>query len=210
MRGRQRATALLVDLDGVLRRWDPKVTVAVEEKYGLASGTLLQAAMRWERLLPAIVGAVSDAEWMAGVAEALAPETGGLARARAAVEEWRSYRGEVDPDVSAFVAEVRAAGLPVGLATNATDRLDRDLAELGLVGAVDVVLNSSALGVHKPAKEYFHRACEALATPPDRVLLVDDDDRAVRGARVAGLSAYRWSGPDDLPYLRAVLDLGWR
>jgi putative hydrolase of the HAD superfamily len=39
------------------------------------------------------------------------------------------------------------------------------------------------------------------------VLFVDDSDRCVRGARVAGLSAYRWNGPDDLPYLRSALGL---
>jgi len=39
------------------------------------------------------------------------------------------------------------------------------------------------------------------------VLFVDDDDRVVRGARAAGLSAYRWAGPEHLSYLRKVLDL---
>ena len=78
------------------------------------------------------------------------------------------YRGEVDADVLAFVREVRAAGVRVGLGTNATDLLDTDLAELGLVGELDVVVNSSVVGVHKPAKEYFQAACEPLETPPAR------------------------------------------
>jgi putative hydrolase of the HAD superfamily len=207
MTRRKRATALLVDFDGVLRRWDPEVAAAVERKYNLDPGALVDTAMHWSRLRPAITGEVSDAEWMAGVAEALAERTGDLSTARAAVDEWQSYRGEIDPDVLAFVREVRAAGLPVGLATNATDRLDADLAAFGLVGELDVVINSSVLRVHKPAKEYFHRACAAIGAPPDRVLFVDDEDRAVMGARVAGLSAYRWNGPADLPYLRAALAL---
>lgn len=207
VRQRQRVTALLVDFDGVLRRWDPTVAATVERKYGLTAGALVNTALHWSRLRPAITGEVRDADWMAGVAEALAAETGDAAAARAAVDEWQSYRGELDPDVLAFVREVRAAGLPVGLASNATDRLDDDLARFGLTGELDVVINSSVLGVHKPAKEYFQQACRALGTAPDRVLLIDDDDRAVRGARVAGLSAYRWNGPTDLRYLRAVLAL---
>ena len=105
----------------------------------------------------------------------------------------------------AFVREVRAAGIRVGLGTNATDLLDADLAALGLTEELDVIVNSSVVGVHKPGKEYFQAACEALATPPGRVLFVDDEDRAVAGARVAGLSAHRWSGPADLRYLRAAL-----
>ncbi|MFG1953310.1 HAD family hydrolase [Micromonospora sp. NPDC048830] len=202
---RERATALLLDLDGVLRRWDPAVAAGVEREYGLAEGVLGEIAMSWGLLQPVLTGQVSHAQWMTSVADALTPSVG-ADRARAAVQEWQQYRGEVDPDVLAFVREVRAAGVKVGLGTNATDLLDADLAALGLVGELDVVVNSSAIGVHKPAPEYFRAACEALGTPPKRVLFVDDEDRAVSGARAAGLSAYRWSGPEGLRYLRAALE----
>ncbi|KAB1907631.1 HAD-IA family hydrolase [Micromonospora tulbaghiae] len=201
---RERATALLVDFDGVLRRWDPAVAVGVEREYGLTEGVLGEIAMSWGLLQPVLTGQVSHAQWMTSVADALTPAVG-VDRARAAVQEWQSYRGEVDPDVLAFVREVRAAGIRVGLGTNATDLLDADLAALGLTEELDVIVNSSVIGVHKPAKEYFQAACEALETPPGRVLFVDDEDRAVAGARVAGLSAHRWSGPADLRYLRAAL-----
>ncbi|GAA4448610.1 HAD-IA family hydrolase [Phytohabitans houttuyneae] len=196
---RARPTALLVDLDGVLRRWDPEVPARIEAAHGLPAGALEKTAMDWSRLLPAITGQVSHAGWMAGVAQALeAPQ---------AVAQWQEYRGEVDPDVLGFVREVRAAGLPVAIGTNATDHLDADLAALGLTGEVDAVVNSSVVGAHKPTREFFAAACEALHRIPSQVLLVDDSDRFVRGARVVGLSAYRWNGPADLPYLRAALGL---
>ncbi|WBC09816.1 HAD-IA family hydrolase [Micromonospora sp. WMMA1947] len=201
---RERATALLLDFDGVLRRWDPAVAAGVEREYGLTEGVLGEIAMSWGLLQPVLTGQVSHAQWMVSVADALTPAVG-VDRARAAVQEWQSYRGEVDPEVLAFVREVRAAGIRVGLGTNATDLLDADLAALDLTGELDVIVNSSVVGVHKPAKEYFQAACEALETPPGRVLFVDDEDRAVAGARVAGLSAHRWSGPADLRYLRAAL-----
>ncbi|WP_433495249.1 HAD-IA family hydrolase [Micromonospora sp. CA-248089] len=201
---RERATALLLDFDGVLRRWDPAVAAGVEREYGLTEGVLGEIAMSWGLLQPVLTGQVSHAQWMVSVADALTPVVG-VDRARAAVQEWQSYRGEVDPEVLAFVREVRAAGIRVGLGTNATDLLDADLAALDLTGELDVIVNSSVVGVHKPAKEYFQAACEALETPPGRVLFVDDEDRAVAGARVAGLSAHRWSGPADLRYLRAAL-----
>jgi len=204
---RQRATALLIDLDGVLRVWDPEPTAEVERAYELPAGLLEATAMRWGRLKPVLAGEVSHADWLAGVAEELAEAAGGADRARAAVAQWQQYRGEIDPQVLDLVREVRAAGLRVGLATNATDLLDADLAALKLVGEVDVVLNSSVLGEVKPSKEFFAAACQALGTPPDRVLFVDDEDRMVRGARVAGLSAYRWDGPAGLRYVRAALEL---
>jgi putative hydrolase of the HAD superfamily len=202
---REKATALLVDLDGVLRQWDPAVNAAVEQEFGLPAGALLETAMRWSLLQPAVTGQVSHLDWMAGVADALAEAAGSRERALAAVDQWQAYRGEVNQEVLGFVREVRGNGIRVGLATNATDRLDTDLAQLGLVGEVDLVLNSSVLGVHKPAKEYFQAACQALETPPARVLFVDDDDRVIRGARAAGLSAHRWTAPTDLPYLHAAL-----
>jgi putative hydrolase of the HAD superfamily len=196
---REPARALLIDLDGVVRRWDPAVPAAVEQRYGLTPGTLLATAMHPDRVRPAVLGQVSHADWMSGVGATLGvPE---------AVAELETYRGEVDPDVLGFVRKVRTGGVPVGLAGNATDRLDADLATLGLTGEFDAVLNSSALGVAKPDPEYFTRACASLGVPPRDCLVVDDSARIVAGARAAGLVAHRWTGPADLPYLHAVLGL---
>jgi putative hydrolase of the HAD superfamily len=201
---RQPARALLIDLDGVLRRWDPSVPAAVERSYGLPPGSLLDTAMQWDLYRPAVAGELTDAEWMAAIARRLPlpPDQAG-----AAVAEWQEHRGVVDPDVLAFVRQVRGAGRPVGLVTNATDRLRDDLASLGLTGELDVVVSSWEIGIHKPAPEFFARASAALDLEPHWVLFVDDDDRAVRGARAAGMPAFRWTGPQDLPYLHGALGL---
>jgi putative hydrolase of the HAD superfamily len=197
---RDRPRALLIDLDGVLRVFDPLVVSSIEERYGLTPGSLMTSAMAWHRLRPTIAGEQSHEAWIQSIVDELSGAT-------AAVHEWQAYRGDVVHEVLAFVREVRAARIPVGLATNATSWLESDLRLLGLTGEFDAVVNSSVIGVHKPAREYFEAACRAVATPPAQCLFVDDDDRAVRGARVAGLAAYRWSGPADLPYLRAALGL---
>jgi putative hydrolase of the HAD superfamily len=201
---RDRAQALMIDLDGVLRRWDPAPMIAVEIGYGLNPAALLETAMSWDIYRPAVAGEITDAEWMKLIADRLPLEA---ERAAAAVAEWQSYRGEVDPEVLAFVREVRAGGRKVAIATNATDRLRPDLDALGLTDEVDLVLSSWELKTHKPAPEFFQQACVRLGTLPKHVLFVDDDDRVIRGARVSGLSGYRWSGPEHLPYLRKVLDL---
>ena len=202
---RQPARALLIDLDGVLRHWDPQVGESVETKYGLAPGTLLKTAMTWDIYRPAVAGEISDADWMRLIAMRLPlPELD----AAAAVAEWQQHRGRIDQDVLGFVREVRAAGLPVGLATNATDLLRGDLEALGLADEFDVVLSSWELKIHKPAPEFFAAACAALGQDPQWVLFVDDDDRAIRAARVAGMPAYRWSERRQFHYLRAALGLG--
>jgi putative hydrolase of the HAD superfamily len=65
----------------------------------------------------------------------------------------------------------------------------------------------SPVEVKRLSREYFVTACRALQTAPSQCLYVAVDDRAVSAARVAGLSAYRWNSPADLPYVRAALGL---
>ncbi|HEX6501259.1 MAG TPA: HAD-IA family hydrolase [Micromonosporaceae bacterium] len=143
---RQRPTALLLDFDGVVRRYDPA--------------------------------------------------TAGDGRG-----------GEVVPEVLDLVREVRAAGHPVALTPNSGEGLAEHLAQLGLTEEFDSVVTSAGPGVYKPSREFFAAVCLAVATPPERCLFVDDQYRNVQGARAAGLSAYRWNGPQDVPYLRAALGL---
>jgi putative hydrolase of the HAD superfamily len=193
---RRRPTALLIDLDGVLRHFDEAWTVDVERRHGLPPGSLAGTAFARERLTPAIVGDVTHQAWMAGVGAELG--------APAAVAEWQTYHGDVDGEVRALVADLRAAGVPVGLATNATDRLDADLEELGLVGTFDAVINASVVGFAKPHPGFFAAACAALGVAPGDCLFVDDSARFVAGARAAGLLAYRYTGPADLAYIRAA------
>jgi putative hydrolase of the HAD superfamily len=205
---RQRPDALVVDLDGVLRVFDPTAIRDVEVVYQLPPGTLVDIALRWELLHQAVTGRITHDAWLDEAASRVAEKMAlTQKRAREAVDAWQAHRGTVDGVALDFVREARAAGVSVGLATNSTARLDGDLAELGLADAFDMVVNSSVIGVHKPTREFFHEVCVAMARPPERCLFVDDDDRNVRGARVAGLSAYRWSGDGDLPYLRAALGL---
>jgi putative hydrolase of the HAD superfamily len=204
---RQRADVLLIDFDGVVYRRDPSAGAAVEERHGLSPGTVNDIGAQWGRLRQVLAGEVSRAEWLEGIAHALADRVGGLDPARALVAEAQQHQGEIVSEVLEFVDEVRAAGKRVGLAANAMDDFDEVVTRYGLADRFDVIVNSSVIGVHKPAKEFFLAACRAIETPPNRCLFVDDDDRDVRAARAAGLSGYRYNGPADFPYLRAALGL---
>ncbi|HWG97742.1 MAG TPA: HAD-IA family hydrolase [Pilimelia sp.] len=197
---------LLIDLDGVLRRWDAREAAEIEERHGLAPGAIAATALHWPRLLPAITGQVAHDRWLAEAAQVLGSSADPDAAA-AAVAAWARRRGAVDRGALALVREARAAGRPVALATNATDRLRADLAELGLDAEFDAVVSSAEVGAAKPSREFFAAAAATLGLPERELLLVDDDDRMVRGARVAGLAAYRWAGPGDTGYPRAALGL---
>lgn len=203
MRRRHVAHALLIDFDGVLRHYDQELSAQIEQRHGLPPGAFLEAGLEWTRYIPAVTGAWSRSRWLDAIAEA----TGAP---REAVLEWDTYRGYVDHEVLEFVREVRAAGRPVGLATNATSDLRDDLSRFDLDREFDAVISSAELGHHTPSKEFFLAACGAVGTPPQKVLFVDDTDRNVLGARAAGLSALRFTGLGDLRYLRAALGVSAR
>lgn len=181
--------ALLLDFDGVLRVYDRD------------PGPFLAAGLEWTRYLPAVTGAWTRAQWLDSIAEA----TGAP---RSEVAEWDAYRGRIDESVLDFAREVRDSGKIVALATNATDDLRDDLARFELESEFDHVFSSAEIGWPKPGREYFAAVLEALALPAPECFLVDDTHRNVAGARSAGLLAMRWSGTDDLGYLRAALLAG--
>src|SRR3954469_17557940 len=118
---RERPDALAIDLDGVLRHFDPAVAAAAEGAAGLTPGALSAAAFRHHLLQPALLGHVTHDAWCDSIVADLVARSGAdPGRAREAVATWAAYRGEVVADVRDFVAQVRAAGVPVCLATNAT------------------------------------------------------------------------------------------
>jgi putative hydrolase of the HAD superfamily len=54
--------------------------------------------------------------------------------------------------------------------------------------------------------EYFHKAVGILRLPPDEMLFIDDHDRNVESARVAGLQSQRFHLDDGLDALRSILE----
>jgi putative hydrolase of the HAD superfamily len=203
MAQRERAKALLLDFDGVLRHYDPAVDNAVEDRYGLEHGTIFRTAMEPQRYQTLVSGGWTRSQWLADVAAYLEIPLDAWA-------ELGAYRGYIDHEVLAFVRDVRAAGVPVALCSNAPTDLDEDIAQLGLTEEFDAVVNSSVIGAAKPAADFFKAACLAVRTVPRLCLFVDDSHRNVEGARKVGIAAYRWNGVVDLPYLKAALDVPQR
>ena len=203
MAQRERAKALLLDFDGVLRHYDPAVDHAIEDRFGLDHGTILKTAMEPGRYQNLVSGGWTRAQWHADIAEFLEIPADAMA-------ELTAYRGYIDHEVLGFVRDVRAAGVPVALCTNAPSDLDDDLAQLGLAEEFDAVVNSAVVGAAKPTADFFRAACLAVHTAPRLCLFVDDSHRNVEGARRVGIAAYRWNGVVDLPYLKAALEVPQR
>ncbi len=189
-----RSRVVLFDLDGVLRRFDDAAERGVEERFGLAPGSLRRHAFDPAVADDAVRGVVSRSVWIERAGAALGH-----------VEAMRAFlglRGEVDEEVLAVAREVRAAGARVGLLTNATDSLREELAHLGLAGELDAVFASCALGCCKPEPAVYARVTSELGVRPAEIAFVDDQASNVAGARAAGWRAHPFRGA---PGLRAWL-----
>lgn len=193
--------ALLIDLDGVIRRWDrnPRPASAIEATHDLPPGALAAAAFT-DLLEAAILGHIADEAWRDRIVDRLA-EQYDRPVAVSAVAAWSAGSGVIDHDILAHVRAVRSRA-PVCLVTNATTRLERDLERLGISGEFDAVVSSARVGARKPQPEIFRAALQAVDVPAERALFVDDTRTHVEAARSLGLRGHVFL---DAPRLAVAL-----
>jgi len=194
--------AVVFDLDGVVRHWDPDVNGSIERRHGLAPGAIIDAAFAPDLGPAAVTGALDYATWATRIGERLGcPE---------AVAEWGEFRGHVDPDAVALVEAVRATGRTVGLLSNATTRLAEDLEVLGIADRFDHVFNTAELGVAKPDHEVYRRVVDTLGLPPERIVFTDDTPDWAHAATEVGLVGLPFTGVhalrEELTRLGVVLE----
>jgi len=99
-------------------------------------------------------------------------------------ERWRAYE-----DAEPAMAAIEAAGLTLGVITNADGPIQRrKLEALGFLDRLPAFVASSEVGSAKPAPEIFGAACDLVGLDPEGVAYVGDRlDTDARGARDAGL-----------------------
>lgn len=176
--------AVLCDVDGVLRLW-PDMT-ELDYAHQVPAGTLASVAFDPELLQPAITGAVTDEQWRIGIARALVPKCGSTAAAQELVADWTAVAADVDDDVAALLRNARRR-VPVVLVSNATTRLESDLAALGVADVATDVVNSARVGVAKPDPRIYAIAAERAGVPAERCLFVDDTAENVAAAEATGM-----------------------
>ena len=118
--------------------------------------------------------------------ETAAVATRALRREHDRFNLWR----RVPEGIREAVAELRSAGMRVGLVSNSEGQLQALLDRVGLGHAFDLVIDSALEGVRKPDPEIFRRACARLGVAPADALYAGDIPEVdVRGALAAGLQA---------------------
>jgi putative hydrolase of the HAD superfamily len=187
--------SILVDLDGVIRKWRPS-DEEIEVAFGLPVGSIRKTAFSPELISPAITGAITDEEWREQTAEKLRREFG-TSHAREAVAQWTSHPGEADQQVLSLLG-ARNASVKLVLVTNATSRLPRDLKTLGLLKHFHAIVNSSQVGVKKPSVEIFRIALERSDAVPEHTLFIDDTAANVAAATHLGILSHVFVGHTEL------------
>jgi putative hydrolase of the HAD superfamily len=97
----------------------------------------------------------------------------------------------VEPDVLAALAELRRAGLKLGLVTNTFPEDVAGWERSPLRQFFDAATFSYAVGHMKPDPEIYLAACRALHVAPQHAFFVGDGRDEVAGAEDAGLAASR-------------------
>ena len=134
-------STVLLDLDGVVRHFDPGYAAAVEARHGLPAGSLNDAGFQPDLIHRLITGRLTRAQWGQEVGRAVGnPE---------AAEAWLVDIGTVDEAVVAEVDRLRAAGSTVAILTNGTDTIPSEMATLGLADRFDRIFSTSDIGYSK-------------------------------------------------------------
>lgn len=94
------------------------------------------------------------------------------------------------PGALAALDAVRAAGLPVAVATNSPpDFARRALGAVGVLERLDAVVCASDVARGKPAPDVYLEACARLRAVPGRCVGLEDSPSGVAALRAAGLFA---------------------
>lgn len=186
--------AVLFDLDGVIRHFDTDHIAAVEQRYGIAEGTIARFAFSDDVLGPVITGAITREEWVEQIGAHIGNEKAAM--------EWGRTPSRVDAEMVALVNEVRAAGYPTAILTNGTDTVRAEIDALGLTPRFDRIFNSAEIGFAKPDTRAFQHVLDALGHSPAEVFFTDDSASSLVGAVELGMPSHLFS---DASALRTAL-----
>src|SRR6201999_3348662 len=85
-----------------------------------------------------------------------------------------SLRFRAYPDVPAWLAVLRAAGLKLAVVSNWDVSLGEVLERVGLAELLDCIVTSAAAGAAKPDPAVFERALECLGLQPEEAVHLGD------------------------------------
>lgn len=126
-------------------------------------------------------------------------------------------KNELRPEMVAAIHRLTQTHKTAILTNNlhADDEVDAETSPTGdmqaVMDVVDVVVESSKVGVRKPEPRFYEIACEQLGVEPGSCVFLDDLGINLKPARAMGMTTIKvTSGPQALDELEAVLGIGLR
>ena len=184
--------AVFFDVDETLVDFDAAALRAHTELFGALDGYAQWCTLTpefWLRFTAGELGFQAMREARMARYLAVAGLTGSAGEYEARRWELVESSFQTYPDVAGCLAQLRGAGLLLGVITN-NDSVHqrRKLATVGLAEAFDTVVISGEVGHAKPDVAIFAHACRSLAIEPAQAVHVGDLlDIDAYGARDAGL-----------------------
>lgn len=177
------ALVVLFDIGGVLAPFE-----GLADLRRLTGESEADAATRWLRS-PTVRSFESGACDELAFARGVIAEWGFELSPEQFLEQFRGWLGDPYPGADALVCET-ASRTRVGCLSNTNGLQWRErISRWPLTARFQERLLSFELGAVKPDREIFTRALARLEVPAESVLLLDDNEHNVAGARAAGMRA---------------------
>jgi HAD superfamily hydrolase (TIGR01509 family) len=181
---------VLFDLDGVIRHFDPKHVDDIEQRHGLAPGTLESIAFAKPLIEDVTTGRISRENWVRQVGE--------MAGNTSAAEEWGVQPAVVDEALLELSDEIRGSGVRTAVLTNGTDTIAAEISALGIADRFDAIFNSADIGFVKPDVRAFEHVLRALTVDARDVFFTDDSASKFAGADSLSIRTHLFEGVNDL------------
>jgi putative hydrolase of the HAD superfamily len=178
---------VLFDADGVLQEIPGGWYAAMEPYLGERSREFLHQT--WKDELPMLAG---RGDYMPALAATLAEFSVSTPVEDVYRDVW--HRIDVMHESLALVRALRLSGYGVHLGTNQErHRASYMRSVLGYDRLFDVSCYSCDLGIAKPAPAFFVEAARRIGVDSASILFIDDNEKNIAGARIAGLAAEQWN-----------------
>ena len=101
---------------------------------------------------------------------------------------------DLNEPMLAFAMTLQQRGLRIGILSNIGDRMETGIRErFRWIADFPHCTWSHRLNMAKPETAIYKHAAEALGSPPERILFIDDREENVDGARRAGMLAIQYT-----------------
>ncbi|MGJ0390273.1 HAD family hydrolase [Microbacterium sp. CGR1] len=186
--------AVLFDLDGVVRHFDPANVAAIERTHGLSPGAIEAIAFAPQLLHQVTTGTISRREWVQRI--------GGVLGNAEVAEAWGTQPFQADEQVIDLVDDLRALGIRTAILTNGTDTIPAEIASMNLAPHFEAVFNSAEIGWKKPDVRAFQYVLDTMQLASAEVFFIDDSASKLAGAQSLGMQTHHFA---ELESLRAAL-----